>query len=71
MDVRMAVVLLIVVVGAVAVIGGFLQPQAGPNCGNGVLDQGEECDGGQGCQGQQVCTARCRCESMSPPKLPE
>lgn len=70
MDVKV-IVLLIVVIGAVAVIGGFLQPQAGPNCGNGALDKGEECDEGSQCTGQKVCTEKCRCESFSPPKLPE
>lgn len=39
-------------------------------CSNKIVEAGEQCDG-SGCTGNQICTGKCKCESLSPPSLPE
>jgi hypothetical protein len=39
-------------------------------CGNKIVEAGEQCDG-SGCSGSQICTEKCKCETFSPPSLPE
>ena len=39
-------------------------------CGNKIVEAGESCDGA-GCPSDKICTEKCKCETFSPPALPE
>ncbi|MBS3097084.1 hypothetical protein J4480_06655 [Candidatus Woesearchaeota archaeon] len=39
-------------------------------CGNKIMEAGEQCDA-SGCTANQICTEKCKCETFSPPSLPE
>ena len=39
-------------------------------CRNKIVEAGEQCDA-SGCTANQICTEKCKCETLSPPSLPE
>lgn len=42
-----------------------------PECGNGQIEFGEECETGTACPAEKICTAQCKCENFFPPTFPE
>ena len=58
------IILLLVILSVVFVSGCVTE------CGNGIVEAGEECDV-DGCSDDKVCTEECKCETFSPPALPE
>lgn len=63
---KYALILLILVI----IIAGCSSQESKTACGNKIVEAGEQCDGA-GCSGNQICTNNCKCESLSPPSLPE
>lgn len=63
---KIALILLILFI----LVAGCSSQEPKSVCGNRIADAGEQCDG-TGCSGNQICTNNCKCESLSPPALPE
>ncbi len=64
------IILLLFIVLSIVFVSGCIQQRAEPVCGNGIVESGEECDG-DGCPAGKVCTENCKCETLTPPALPE
>lgn len=63
---KIVLILLILVI----IMAGCSSQESKTVCGNKIVEAGEQCDG-IGCSGNQICTNKCKCESLSPPSLPE
>ena len=65
----MKTIALILVIFVILLVGCSSQ-ESKSACGNKVVEAGEQCDA-SGCTANQICTEKCKCETLSPPSLPE
>jgi len=66
----LGLMILVLAILGVILISGCITQETKSVCGNGIVEAGEECDG-IGCPAGKVCTENCKCETLTPPPLPE
>jgi len=54
----------------IILLAGCSSQESKSVCGNKIVEVGEQCDA-SGCAANQICTEKCKCETLSPPSLPE
>ncbi len=70
MESKLAVILIVVLVGLIVFAGCIQNPPANAVCGNGIVESGEQCDVNAGnCAAGTVCE-NCTCKNLEPPALP-